>query len=689
MRAGIQADSVRTFFGGCLQRLTRTKTLRHEDLTQSELKRCLGLLDLTAIGVGSTLGAGIYVLAGQVAREVAGPAIVLSFLVAAVVSLLSGLCYAEFGARVPKTGSAYTYSYVTIGEFFAFVIGWSMIMDNIIAGASVGKAWSEYLDSMLNATISTHIKTHVGTFASSWVGDYPDFLAFCLLIVVTIVIAFGAKMSSSGMLVLTVINIVVIVFIVGAGAFFVEGQNWTEGAGFFPFGFSGLLAGSATCFYAFVGFDVIATSGEEARNPSKAIPLSIILTLVICLVAYVSVSAVMTLMVRYDELAEFAPLAMVFAQRGLPFAKYVVAVGSMVSLSSSMMGSIFPLPRIIYAMAKDGILFQFLGKINTRTNVPVYAAVCSGVLTAVMALIFNIEQLVEMMSIGTLMSYAMVAVCVLLLRYKPGVIGLDKEEAKRLAEQHKKKKPAEETALVGLAASDAKHKTYTNLSPGEEFNLGTETGPQGDTRGATTPEDAPAQDEQSMSKQLINEKSKGDKSGAAALPREPTLATYRSVVICISIIVVDFVILSIVLIFGEEGVVRGAWWAIVLFVLLISVVVVLLVVIEKQPQNQMELYFRTPFVPYLPVLSVFFNIFLMFKLSTATWIRFVVWLAIGFVIYFGYGMRHSLEETGAAPPHANLDESEADEISLYDASTEPNRQRREQSPASEAEKKQE
>lgn len=395
-----------------------------------------------------------------------------------------------------------------------------------------------------------------------------------------------------------------------------------------------MLAGSATCFYAFVGFDVIATSGEEARNPSKAIPFAIMLTLIICLVAYMSVSAIMTLMVRYDDLAAFAPLAEVFRQRGFPVAKYIVSVGSLISLSTSMMGSIFPLPRIIYAMAKDGVIFKFLAKVNPHSNVPIYAAISAGLLTAIMALIFNLEQLVEMMSIGTLMSYTLVGICVLLLRYKPGVIGLDMEEAKRLGEKHKKKKPAEETALVGLAGSEGKHKTYTNLSPNsEEFDIihDAEGATEPDPKAASMSGEPSGQIEQSMTKQLIDEQSKGisSSSGENKLPKEPTKATYKSVVICISIICVDFFLLSAVLVLGEQGVLEGTWWAITLLVLLIGVVMVLLVVIERQPQNRMELYFRTPFVPYLPILSAFFNIFLMFKLTQATWIRFVVWLAIG------------------------------------------------------------
>ena len=402
-----------------------------------------------------------------------------------------------------------------------------------------------------------------------------------------------------------------------------------------PFGlYFQVLAGSATCFYAFVGFDVIATSGEEARNPSRAIPLSIMLTLVICLLAYISVSAIMTLMVPYDQLAVFAPLAEVFQQRGLPAAKYVVAIGSLISLSTSMMGSIFPLPRIIYAMAKDGVIFKFLAKVNPHTNVPVYAAISAGLLTALMALLFDLEQLVEMMSIGTLMSYTLVGICVLLLRYKPGVVGLDKEEAKQLGEKFAKKKSAEETALVGLGAADGKHKTYTNLSPGDEFRISHETSDGGDANAAGAPSTSGEPSgpiDQSMSKKLIDEKSsKGESaSGRLELPKEPTPATYKSVVLSVSIICADFVCLSMVLVLGEDGVMDGAWWAITLLVLFIGIAVVLLAVIEKQPQNQMKLYFTTPFVPYLPILSAFFNIFLMFKLTKATWIRFVVWLAVG------------------------------------------------------------
>ncbi|XP_038075867.1 cationic amino acid transporter 2-like [Patiria miniata] len=645
-----------------LRSLARTKTLDHESLVTTELSRCLGVADLTAIGVGGTLGAGIYVLAGEVAREEAGPAIVLSFLIAAVVSMLSGLCYAEFGARVPKAGSAYIYSYVTVGEFLAFVIGWSMIMDNIIAAATVGKAWSQYLDSIVNGTISTSIKANVGSFDSPWFGDYPDILAFALLIVLTFIVAVGAKMSTVVMMGLTGVNLLVIVFVIVAGAFYVEGENWTSNKGFFPYGASGVFAGAATCFYAYVGFDAIATSGEEAKNPSRAIPIAITLTLLICMVCYISVSAILTLMVPYDLLSPFAPLAEVFQQRGMPAGRYIVAIGSLLGLSSAMLGSIFPLPRIIYAMAKDGLLFRFLSRVNARTDVPVIAAVVSGIVTAIMALIFNLEQLVEMMSIGTLLSYSLVAASVLLLRYHPKTVGLSKDEVKEIAKLSKEGAPEESISLVEKSAG--KYIKYTDAAAPDEA---TDTP---DDPASSKPEEPSSRGGYGVLQNETTDPTEGEKKKARA---PPTAKTYMIVVIAFTILVVIFCSLSALLAFGMDSISRIEWWSITLLCLFLAAIVCLTVVIETQPQNRMELYFKTPFVPFLPLVALLCNTYLMLKLSGATWARLIIWLVVGLSIYFAYGIRHSVENqkrkedapstTMSEDPHTEgaVDESKEDE----------------------------
>lgn len=408
--------------------LNRKKLIDTSVIHKTEFSRCLTRFDLTSLGVATTLGAGIYVLTGTLARNVAGPGLVLSFFVAAVASILAGLCYAEFASRVPRVGSAYTFTYVTIGEFFAFVIGWNLLLEYIIATSSVARAWSSYLDSsLLNDIIKNTTTTGIGKLgASGIISHYPDFLAFLLVLVITVTLCFGVKLTSLTTNVITAINIVVIVLIIIAGANFAEAKNWTDD--FLPFGFSGVLAASASAFYAFVGFDVIATAVEESNNPSKDVPVATILTIGICFVAYFGVSAVLTLMWPYYKLSERSALPEVFAMRGAEWAKYIIAVGALCGLSASLIGALFPLPRMLYAMASDGLIFKFLAKVHPKTEIPVIATVLSGALAAFLALIFDLQALVEMMSIGTLLAYTIVALCVLLLRYQPGSIGIVKGE---------------------------------------------------------------------------------------------------------------------------------------------------------------------------------------------------------------------------------------------------------------------
>lgn len=259
------------------QSFKRKKCIDPQSITKTELARCLTTLDLTFLGIGSTLGAGLYVVAGEVARSIAGPAVVLSFFIAAVASVLSGLCYAEFGARVPKAGSAYIYSYVTVGELCSFIIGWNLILEYVIGASSVARAWSSYFDSLIDDAIRNFTTSHVGEIQTPSGLIYPDFFAFCILILITSVLTIGVKSSSRFNSVFTGINILVIIFVTSVGLYFARYSNWRRD--FMPFGFSGVVSGAATCFYAFVGFDIIASTGEEAENPRKSIPISIILSL--------------------------------------------------------------------------------------------------------------------------------------------------------------------------------------------------------------------------------------------------------------------------------------------------------------------------------------------------------------------------------------------------------------------------
>jgi len=439
----------------------RKKVVDPNTLISTQLNRCLSIFDLTLLGIGSTLGAGIYVLAGDVARNDTGPSIVLSFAIAAVASILSGMCYGEFGARVPKAGSAYVYSYVTIGELCAFVIGWNLILEYVIGTASVARAWSSYLDSLFNDGIKNFTISTIGEMHTKGLAEYPDLVCVLLILILTVVLIVGIKKTSWFNTLFTAINLFVILFVVCVGAFYAEPKNWSD---FMPHGVEGVMAGAATCFYAFIGFDVIATTGEEAKNPSKAIPISIVLALSICFLAYFGVSAVLTLMWPFSTLPVGGTLPKVFAMRGSPWAKSVIAIGALCGLTSSLLGALVPLPRMLYSMANDGLIFKFLAKVNPRTEIPMIATLISGVFSAILAFIFNLHDLVEMMSIGTLLAYTIVAVCVLILRYQPGTVGLVKSEASLsthisnskedspLLGVERARHPSQRTAMLALVA---------------------------------------------------------------------------------------------------------------------------------------------------------------------------------------------------------------------------------------------
>ncbi|KAE8584106.1 hypothetical protein XENTR_v10020825 [Xenopus tropicalis] len=574
------------------KKLLRRRVIDFGD-KETGFARCLTTLDLTALGVGSTLGAGVYVLAGEVAKKSAGPSIVLCFLAAALSSVLAGLCYAEFGARVPKTGSAYLYSYVTVGEIWAFTTGWNLILSYVLGTASVARAWSSTFDNIIGSHISTFFKANISFKMENILAEYPDFFALILVMLLTALLAFGVSESALVNKIFTAINLLVLAFVIVSG--FVKGdlKNWTlteedyenitkelqnstnigsfGSGGFTPFGFGGVATGAAACFYAFVGFDCIATTGEEAKNPQKSIPISIIISLLVCFVAYFGVSAALTLMMPYFLLNKDSPLPDAFKYVGWEPARYIVAIGSLCALSTSLLGSMFPMPRVIYAMAEDGLLFKFLAKVNKRTQTPLIATIVSGVISAIMAFLFELEVLVELMSIGTLLAYSLVAACVAILRYQPD-------------------QPCSDTEMEKLNGEECEREAATS-EPEKSFQM----------------------------KHLLN----------IDCDASPSKTSGHIVYGCVSLISFVFIFLCLILAQKIDAILEGSALWISLCAILSLIAFGITIVIWRQPENKTRLNFKVPALPVLPLFSVFINLYFMMQLNAWTWVRFLVWMAIG------------------------------------------------------------
>ncbi|XP_076759931.1 cationic amino acid transporter slimfast [Xylocopa sonorina] len=553
--------------------------------SKSELARVLGLFDLTALGVGSTLGLGVYVLAGSIARETAGPAVCISFLIAAIASAFAGMCYAEFASRVPKAGSAYVYSYVTVGEFIAFIIGWNLILEYIIGTASVARGLSNYLDALIGNVISKALYAAM-PIRVPFLSEYPDFFAFSVVLLLIILLSVGVRESSMLNNIFTVVNLGTILVIIVAGSMKAKPANWRIPAesiptnvnhagsgGFMPFGFSGVMVGAAKCFYGFVGFDAVATTGEEAKNPQRNIPIAIVISLVIILMAYFSISTVLTMMWPYYDQNVDAPFPYVFDQIGWPTVKWIVNIGAAFALCTSLLGAMFPLPRILYAMGSDGIIFKRFANVHKKTMTPIFSTVVSGLFTGVMTLIFNLQQLIDMMSIGTLLAYTIVAVSVLILRYQ------------------------------------GKDCLSNHVTPMNDYKL-TLLG---------------------VLKQIVNLQNQKEITEISS-----KIAKYSILIFCI----VTFITAGFINIV-DAGVIGTNVIETVILVVLVKILLLNIVIIARQPTQEINLAFKVPLVPLLPCCSIFINLYLMLQLDAFTWIRFSIWLFIGFAIYFLYGISHS------------------------------------------------
>ncbi|AXX33646.1 amino acid permease [Actinosynnema pretiosum subsp. pretiosum] len=498
--------------------LWRTKSIEQSiadtDEPDTKLRKDLTAWDLTIFGVAVVIGAGIFTLAASTAGNLAGPSVSLAFVLAAVACALAALCYAEFASTVPVAGSAYTFSYATFGEFAAWIIGWDLVLEFAVGAAAVSKGWSQYLQTVLGQ-FGLELKTTVDAGSVE-----VDWGALLLVAFLTALLVFGTKMSSRVSAVITAIKIAVVLLVIVLGISYINTDNYSPyippaesgpevasgldqslfslltGFGGSTYGVMGLLAAASLLFFAFIGFDVVATTAEETRNPQRAVPRGILGSLAIVTVLYIAVTLVITGMVPYDKLktqpdGSRATLATAFADNGVDWAATVISVGALAGLTTVVMVLMLGQTRVIFAMSRDGLLPRGLAKTGTR-GTPVKITIGIGLLVAVAAGFFPAGKLEEMVNVGTLFAFVLVSAGVLVLR-----------------------------------------KTRPDLKRG----------------------------------------------------------------------------------------------------------------------------FRVPWVPFIPVLAILACLWLMLNLTALTWVRFLVWMALGVVVYFAYGRRHSLlGKQGADAPVAKRDE---------------------------------
>ncbi|XP_045869623.1 cationic amino acid transporter 3-like [Meles meles] len=583
------------------QKLVRRRML---DEATTDSDRSLSTVDLVALGVGCTMGVGVYILAGEVASNQAGPSIVVCFLVAGLTSLLAGLCYAEFSAQIPLSGSAYLYTYVTVGEIWAFITGWNLIFSCVADTANMVFAWISTFDNMfgykVSQALSENILLHFPQVLAKIIVFFIVGLVFLLIGLLTL--RFRESMLLTK--VVTLVRILILSFVIISG--FIKGDlhNWklTEedyrkdelngtsslgplgSGGFVPFGFAGILHGSATCFYAFTGFDNIVTRVEEAQNHKRSIPMGIVISLLICVLVYFGVSAALTLMVPYYQIRPGSTLPEAFLHIGWAPAYYVVALLFLCSLSLSILDYMFPIGQLIYVMAKDGLLFPVLARIYTDTFMLVMATVIFGIIAAIMAFFFRLADLLLIMSIVALLTYSMMAFCVLMFRYQP-----------------ERRKGGNEVQI-------------------QEENGGNQAQEQEET--------APASGKLTLR--------------GLFFPGSPTPTPISGQIVCVcsSLLVLLLILLCLVLAHWP-GLLSGDPVPITMVVLLLVLITGITGVIWRQPQSSTPLHFKVPAVPLLPLLSIFVNVCLMTQMSATTWAPISIWMLIGFVIYFAYGIQHS------------------------------------------------
>ncbi|KAJ6697219.1 hypothetical protein OIU85_003572 [Salix viminalis] len=533
----------------------------------------------------------------------------MSFLVAGIAAALSAFCYAELASRCPSAGSAYHYSYICVGEGVAWLIGWALILEYTIGGSAVARGISPNLALFFGG--QDNLPVFLARHHIPGLDVVVDPCAAVLVLVVTGLLCVGIKESTVAQAVVTSINVCVMLFIIIVGSYLGFKTGWAGyelPTGYFPFGVDGMLAGSATVFFAYIGFDSVASTAEEVKNPQRDLPLGIGLALSICCSLYMLVSVVIVGLVPYYAMDPDTPISSAFAAHGMQWAAYLITAGAVMALCSTLMGSMLPQPRILMAMARDGLLPSFFSDVNKSTQVPVKSTLVTGFGAAVLSFFMDVSQLAGMVSVGTLLAFTMVAISVLILRYvPPDEVPFpsslqDTIDSVSLQYSKNSQDVYEEKAVVHAGTS--KDSTLPLL--GKRITI-----------------DYPM---------LVKQEAQGNFVLNEGKRRE--IAGWTIAATCIGAALLTYAASDLSLPSLLRFTMCGIGGA-----LLLSGLIVLTCIEQDDARHRFGHSggFTCPFVPLLPIVCILVNIYLLINLGAATWIRVSVWLVVGVLVYAFYG----------------------------------------------------
>ncbi|XP_072035955.1 high affinity cationic amino acid transporter 1-like [Amphiura filiformis] len=631
--------------------LCRTKRIRHVMAPPDDSHQwtCFPL-ELARLGIanGSYLTAGVFLVVGYVAGDVAGPSTILSLVIAAFVSLLTGLCYAEYISHHPASKTSVTspqYFYILSGEFTGTIIGWIQLCFYTASGAAFARAISATFDYLIDNAVSNLTKTIIDKNSNV---PNPDFLAGGIVMLIIVVVIFGGKVLECFTVTFSVLTLIILIPLTILSGMYGSPENWTENGGFFPFKHTGVFAGSAICVFLFGGYDVIATASKDKSRDFRVIGIAILSSIIVNLIALLILAVFMTLLVPYATLVNGRPLPTVFFQYGGHWGKIFIGLTAMFCLGSAVMNSISCLVYTTYLMGADGLIPRSCATINKRTSTPVIAAVVTGIICVLMAIIVEFGLLLEIVAISVLAHQTGICAATMATRYRPledddddnGVEEMNTSSTKSSKPKKKVKRKRSPRSGVPSSANGKSHTTPFYDDSDSESSLSDDDDDDKDNDDTDIDVMVEEYREKMRRAKQTHIEGPNNKKPPKSIPTifTSTLAAASTILIVIWCVAIGAILNRMLpYLLGANP------WVICSLTLFVCLLVITTIVLVLQPRREVVPAFRIPLFPVIPVIGIAINVFLLFSVSDQAWIVFGIWIIQGLCFYFCYGINHSVE----------------------------------------------